>query len=179
MKPLDVYSIPFPGLKVGKHEFTYEIDGKFFENFEYSPIKDGDVYVHLTFDKRETFFVLSFFIDGSVIAECDRCMEDFELPINGNYTTFVKYENEEDAEGNDEVMLINDQDIIINVANLIYENINLSLPLHKTCDMSVLGKKSCNPEILKILKEKASQEEKPDAEPIDPRWEKLRNLNKK
>ena len=176
MEKLSNYEIPFAGLKTGKHVFTYEIGEEFFENFEYSPIKEGDVYVHLTFDKKESFFILSFFIDGSVITDCDRCLEDFELPINGFYNLYVKFSDNEAKEDNDDpdVIFISRSDISINVATLIYDYINLSLPIQKTCEMSVLGKKKCNEEIIKKLNETAPKE----AEKTDPRWDLLKNLNK-
>ena len=40
MKPLKEFTIPFVGLKVGKHHFDYEIDKTFFEHFEYEDFND-------------------------------------------------------------------------------------------------------------------------------------------
>ena len=176
MEKLSNYDIPFVGLKNGKHIFTYEIGSDFFDHFEMSPIKDGDVYIHLTFDKRDSFFILSFFIDGSVMAECDRCMELFELPINGFHNMYVKFDEEARNEDEEEadVMFISKSEVAINVANLIYDYINLSIPMQKTCDLSVMGKKRCNQEIIKYLNSNPSAEE----EQTDPRWDLLKKLNK-
>ena len=35
MRNLAAYTIPFVGLKLGKHQFEYDIDNEFFEHFEY------------------------------------------------------------------------------------------------------------------------------------------------
>ena len=35
MKNLKAFLIPFTGLKIGKHQFDYQIDNSFFECFEY------------------------------------------------------------------------------------------------------------------------------------------------
>ena len=65
MKALREYQIPYVGLKIGIHEFNYQIDGKFFEAFEGSLISDCQVHVKLELEKKETLFILNFFIDGN------------------------------------------------------------------------------------------------------------------
>ncbi len=39
LKSLRTYSIPFTGLKLGKHHFDYVITNAFFDEFEYSLVK--------------------------------------------------------------------------------------------------------------------------------------------
>ena len=91
MKEAGIYEIPFAGLKPGKHILTFEIDNKFFKIFDQPPVNEGDLYVHLTFDKRrENFFVLDLFIDGSVHSECDRCLSPVEIQVNGNHQIIIK-----------------------------------------------------------------------------------------
>ena len=52
MKPLKEFEIPFVGLKIGKHNFEYQIDNKFFEYFEYEEFNDVNVDVNLELDKK-------------------------------------------------------------------------------------------------------------------------------
>jgi len=45
MMKLKEYFIPFSGLKLGKHEFVYEIDNAFFESFEYQEFNGASIHV--------------------------------------------------------------------------------------------------------------------------------------
>ena len=90
MKDLRAYQIPFVGLKFGEHHFNFVLESSFFSHFEESLVKEGQVFVDLTFDKKERLFVLNFDISGSIKSECDRCGQPFDLPIHGNYTIYVK-----------------------------------------------------------------------------------------
>lgn len=174
-----LYDIPFVGLKEGEHAYSFEIDGHFFELFEQSPIRSGDVYVRLTLDKKkESFFVLDFFVDGTIDTECDRCLNDITLQVHGNQRVMVKFEDEASQKDYDDpdVMLLEPKDTHLNIAQQLFEIINLQMPLRKTCEMDAIEDKSCNPAVLEKLSHLEKQEE---ASPIDPRWEQLKQLSKK
>lgn len=53
MKKLEAFTIPFVGLKQGKHTFEYQIDKEFFEHFEYDDFNSVDVKIDLLFDKNQ------------------------------------------------------------------------------------------------------------------------------
>ena len=54
MKQLKEFTIPFVGLKVGKHQFNYTIGQSFFDVFEYDEFNDANVNVTLDFEKKPT-----------------------------------------------------------------------------------------------------------------------------
>ena len=68
--------IPFIGLKEGIHQYEFEINSSFFEQFDYSIIEKADFAINVTFDKRKNLFNLAFDLKGHVIANCDRCLEE-------------------------------------------------------------------------------------------------------
>ena len=43
------FTIPFIGLKLGKHHFDYKIEKAFFEYFEYEDFNDVNVKVDVSF----------------------------------------------------------------------------------------------------------------------------------
>lgn len=175
MGQLSEYIIPFVGLKEGKHVFTFEIDNAFFSDFELSPIKESDIYVHLTFEKKPDLFVLDFFIDGSFRAECDRCLEPLEVPVNGNYKLYVKFSEtlENKAPEDDlDIVFIASSSTAIDISHYIYEYINISIPMQKTCDMSLIKPRECNKEIIALLKTKTTQINTE----TDPRWDQLKDI---
>ncbi len=178
MKGLREFEIPYVGLKIGVHRFEYDIDGKFFSYFEDSPIQDCKVRVKLEFEKKETFFILKFFIDGTVHVECDRCLEPFDKEIFGDFTTYVKFsEDPSRLSDGDEVMFISRDTQVLDVSHLVYEYINLCVPMQIIHPKKENGEEGCNPEVLKYLNRSAKSNEK-NTEP-DPRWEALKSIKNK
>jgi uncharacterized metal-binding protein YceD (DUF177 family) len=101
VKNLKEFQIPYVGMKLGIHQFEYQIDGQFFKHFEESLISDCKVNVKVEFEKKETLFILNFFIDGAVGVACDTCLEPFDKEIFGDYQCLVKF-SEELAKGNND-----------------------------------------------------------------------------
>ena len=179
MKGLREFEIPYVGLRVGVHKFDYDIDAKFFQHFEESLISDCKVHVKLEFEKKETFFALTFFIDGIVKTECDRCLEPFDKNIFGDFTCYIKFSEDPSNMGDeDEVIFISRDENIIDVAQLVYEYINLCLPIQKLGCEKPGEEPQCNKEVLKyILKSEKEAGAKKEGEE-DPRWAALKNLKK-
>lgn len=162
------YQIPISGLSIGKHDFRYEIDGGFFSDFEYSEVREGNVEVRLSIDRRETMLDLHFDIGGWVLLPCDRCADEFQQPIENGYDFFVKLGSEY-VEESDDVVIIPAEQPNFDVKSLIYEFIILSLPIHR-----LHPEGGCNPEVLKFLDEQTEFESV--EEDTDPRWQALKEL---
>ena len=175
MKGLREFEIPYVGLRVGVHKFNYDIDSNFFKHFEDSLIQDCKVHVRLEFEKKETFFVLNFFIDGGVKAECDRCLVPFDKQIFGDFTCYIKFADEPSNIGDDEVIFITRDETIIDVSQLIYEYINLCLPMQKLGCEKPGEEPQCNKEVLKYILGEGTEKK---TEEVDPRWAALKNLKK-
>lgn len=175
MKGLREFEIAYVGLKVGKHEFNYDIDGRFFKHFQDSPIHDCAVKVKLEFEKKETFFILNFYIDGTVQTECDRCLTPFAKEIFGDYTLYVKFaEDPSKMEPNDEVLYIARDESVIDVSQLVYEYIILCLPMQRLGCTKPGDEPQCNKEVLKYLAQGGVRK----TEETDPRWAALKNFKK-
>ena len=165
MKVLKEFAIPFVGLKEGIHEFTFEIDGKFFESFEYSEINDGRVNAYITLDRKERMLIFDFVLNGHVVIPCDRCLEDLDYPVKVDERLIVKF-GQEFREETEEILIIPEKESHIDISSYIYEYVMLSLPLKK---VHPEDENACNPEIIAKLDQHGSPE-------IDPRWEALKNL---
>ena len=136
------YSIAYKGLKNGHHEFDFKVDDAFFEAMETVDIKGGDCDVHVTMERSETMLELGFEIAGSVVCECDRCLEDCNVPIEFEGELLVKFSNEvRDYDG--EVMWISPADGEVSLVQYIYESIVLALPYSRVHEEG-----ECNPEML-------------------------------
>jgi len=59
------FEIAFVGLKPGLHHFEYQIDDKFFAQYESQDFTNCKATVKLELDKKNSFMLLKFDIDGS------------------------------------------------------------------------------------------------------------------
>ena len=172
MDPLVQYTIPVKGLREGIHEYTFQVGKDFFRHFEQSPIKDGNLELDVQFDKRPDMYVLQFDFKGTVRTNCDRCLEEIDMPLVDSQQLLVKFsENEEPEEA--EVIFIPRETQLLNVARYAYEFICLAMPLIKTYDCENDDNPACNQEMLKYLENKPAE---PDEE-TNPVWDELKKLN--
>jgi uncharacterized metal-binding protein YceD (DUF177 family) len=179
MEPLIAYSIPIQGLLDGTHQFDYQIDRSFFENFEDSPIADGQIHLQLSFDKRPDLYVLWFEFEGTVKTECDRCLAAIDLPISGKQRLLVKLRETDTASDDPEIIFISPEAQKLNVAPFAYEFICLAMPLIKVYDCENDEQSNCDEEMLAKLDQNSGfepeEEEEPEENPI---WAELKKLNK-
>ncbi len=173
------YTINFVGLKQNVYHFNYSIDHHFFALFETSPISESAVKVAVRLEKKTNLLMLDFTIKGTVNVLCDRCTEPFDMAIDKEFPIIVKFTHNVDQENyNDEIIYLSPEASSINVAQLIYEFIVLSMPIKKTHPNDDAGNSLCAPDILAILAQKSVQNDKPN-DSIDPRWAALAKLKNK
>jgi uncharacterized metal-binding protein YceD (DUF177 family) len=165
--------LQFAGLSFGEYNFEYLIEDKFFEAFEKSEIKKGKIKVKLNLLKQSQMLVLEFEIGGTVRMECDICLEEFDLPLTGNYRLIVK-QGGNDTGDDDDIITIGTTEHQIDLAQYIYEYCTLSLPIRRIHPLDKKGEPTCNKEVLKKLKKYLTKEEK--AKSTDPRWNDLKNI---
>jgi uncharacterized protein len=167
------YSIPIRGIGLGKHEFNFKIDSRFFQYFENSEIKEGNLTGNVMVDKKPQVIELNFLIRGVVNIACDRCLEYFDFPVQYSSTVYAKFGNETDKV-TDDIIIISNTDQEINVSQLLYDFICLSLPYRRIHPNDKNGESLCNKEMLSILKDfLVRNETKKDR---DPRWTELKKL---
>mgnify|MGYP005851722911 CR=1 FL=1 len=175
MKPLKEYTIPFVGLKLGKHHFDYQINDAFFEYFEYDEFNHVDVDVELLFEKKTTLLELNFKVSGIVNVNCDTTNEPYDQKVKGVFDLVVKFGDEYNDE-NEDILIIPHNEYEVNVAQYIYELIILSMPSKRVHPGIADG--TLQSEILEKLEELSPKglEEKEKTEDIDPRWNTLKKL---
>lgn len=171
MKSLKEYNIPFVGLKDGEHQFSYQIDKKFFESLEYDEFADVDALINLKFVKTATMLELTFSVSGNVEVPCDLSGEYFKQTITGELPLLVKFGQEYNDE-NEEILIVPHGEYQINVQQYIYELIILSVPLKRVHPQVVDG----TLEIQEYNDASEVEESKEEETEVDPRWNKLKQL---
>lgn len=168
---LSTYNIEFKGLKEGNHEFDYQIGKSFFGFFENSLVEEGDIKVKIVLEKHSSFLELHLSLSGTVVLTCDRCLEQYNQRIKGKSSLFVKFGETQSEEGEDVIWVLPEEHQI-NVAQLIYEYIAISIPLRHVHPAGKGGDLGCNPEMLKKLEEYTRHE----SDSTDERWNELKKL---
>ena len=88
------YSIAYKGLKNGRHDFAFDVDGSLFEAFESPEIRDGACRVRVGLTRSETMLRAEVAIEGYVVVACDRCLEDCRVPVAFEGELLVKFSDE-------------------------------------------------------------------------------------
>ena len=163
------YSLILYGLALGSHSYQYEINDDFFADRDYSEIQQGKVAVSVDIDRQETMLTLQFGIKGTVRVACDRCADEFNLPIEDERDFFIKL-GTINAEESDDVAVVDPDAHDFDISSLIYEFIILAIPMHR-----VHPEGECNPEVIAMLTAEAEPAET-EEETIDPRWAALKDI---
>ncbi|ANF51098.1 DNA-binding protein [Chryseobacterium glaciei] len=173
MDKLRNYDVSFSGLKTGKHQFKFEIDKTFFQLFDTEQeFTNPKISVDVLLDKHTTFLEFEIKIDGIVELVCDITNDSFDHPIENEIKVLVKFGEEYD-DSEEDVITIPTSDHAFNVAQLIYENVALSIPMKKVSP-------NISNEDLEILEKFSPKETEEEEEPqSDPRWEALKKLKDK
>ena len=169
MDKLKAFTLKIAGMKTGIHNFDFQVGNAFFKFFETSLIEEGNFKIDVQLDKRTSMMLLDFDYSGSVRTTCDRCLEEFTLPVNGNANFMVKFDHDEREE--DLVIYIDPGRQEFNIAHLVYEILSLAIPMVKSHQMA---NETCSSKVEQYLnKEEAETEVKEN-----PIWDALKNFSK-
>jgi uncharacterized protein len=151
MNGLIQFQIPVKGLKEGLHQYNFDIDDRFFDEFEQSYVQSGQVKVRLNFDKSPDMFVLDFMINGTINTDCDRCLAQIDLPIESNHQLLIKLSQDQNLDDPD-IVFVDPEISKLNIAEYIYDYIILSIPLKRVYACSDDKNPPCNFQMLEFYK---------------------------
>ena len=168
MNKLNEYKIAFRNLKEGVHFFEFKLDSVFFDCFDTTKGTVANIDAKITLQKSSLLMEIKIELNGVVKAECDRCLSDLDLDINGELQLYVKQSERE--EGNDDdYIIVHSNDDYIELGSYLYETYMLNYPirvLHKDGE--------CDEDMQETLAEYMIEEE--EERPTDPRWDELKKL---
>jgi len=154
------FEIAFVGLKPGVHEFRYEVDNRFFANYNQSDFTNCHANIKLALEKNTSFMMLKFEIGGNVDVICDRCGNTLNMDLWDEFNMVIKQvENPEEmneSEEDPDIFYISRTESHLHIADWIYEFVSLSIPYQRRCDEKEIGGPQCNKEILAMLKKMGS-----------------------
>jgi uncharacterized metal-binding protein YceD (DUF177 family) len=173
------FEIAFVGLKPGVHEFSYAIDQRFFEEYNEQDFRQTTAIVKLKLEKNNSFMRLRFEIGGKAEVTCDRCASNLPIQLFDEFTLTVKMAEEPELmnqqEDDPDVYYISKTESHLDIKGWIYEFVNLSIPMQRTCEFENMDGPHCNPTARELLM-KMRAEENEGAKPIWKGLEKFRDL---
>lgn len=175
MKDLKEFTIPFKGLKLGKHQFDFELNNAFFEHFEYNEFNDVAIKLNVLLEKMSTLMEFTLNFDGTVNVACDLTNEPYDQVVSGSYQFVVKFGDEENSDI-DDLLILPHGSYEVNIQQYIYESIILAMPLRRIHPGVEDG--SLKSDILDKLEELSPEtsHELEDNQNTDPRWDSLKKL---
>ena len=151
------FIIPLNGLAAGKNPFSWQADREFFVNFENTEVLDAQLDIDAFVEKSGRYIGVDCDIRGWVVVECDRCLEDLEVPVDVEVRLSVKFgevdSSEEIQDGEREVVFIPVDNTELDMSQVIYDYVCTSLPLQRVHEDG-----ECNPETMKYYGEGQKEE---------------------
>ena len=174
------FDIAFVGLKPGLHEYDYEVDSKFFQDYKQTDFSNCQAKIKLTLEKNTSFLMLKFEVGGNMEVVCDRCGNNLGMELWDEFNLIVKLvENPDEmneTEDDPDIHYISRTESHLHVADWIYEFVTLSIPMQRSCKEEEIGDPQCNKEVLEMLKK--MEEVNKGNNPLSQGLEKFRkNIN--
>lgn len=166
------YTIDLLKIKHIADDYRFEVSNRFFESFEGSTIKEGNITVSVSIEKTANTFDTHITAEGTVKVECDRCLNLIDFPVKGELELVVKL-IEGHKEDEDEIVYVPMGEGVFNATQHIYDCIYLALPIRKTCE-EVGVPEGCDSKVIEKLNRVEYGNDDDGAE--DPRWDKLKDL---
>ena len=136
------YSIGYKSLSNSTFDYDFVVDDALFAAYESREVLGGNCDVKVVLAKTDSQLDVDVTIEGSVVCECDRCLEPCDIDIDYEGHLIVRLSTEE-GEYDGEVMWLNPAEENLDLTQYIYESIILSLPYQR-----VHTEGECNPDMM-------------------------------
>ena len=170
---MKAYEIDIFRLSNQEHRFEFEIGSDYFQEMDQDLVEHGEVKALAVLDKNDRFIELNLHLEGFVELICDRSLDEFNFPIEGQHRMIFKYGDREE-ELSDEMVMITSNTQHINIGQLLFEFIAVSIPmkkLHPRFDDQ-------GDDHEEQLVYRSDSDQSVDDNATDPRWGALKGLKK-
>lgn len=163
----DDTTVRFSGLESGRYNYDFNLGKEFFERFENEELCDGNVKIAAVLEKNERVMMFEFELSGEVTVQCDRCLGELKVPVEGKESLNVRLSDTETSD-DENVAILPEGAFEIDLAQWLYEYVAVRIPMQH-----IHPEGECDPEMTRFIDER--NEEKTEDE-VDPRWAALKDL---
>ncbi len=161
--------IPILHLLDGIHRFEETIESESL-NFYQQEVYPHALHVRADVDKFRETIRCQVHLRTEAHYVCDRCLKEYEVPLDGEFELLLHVGREALETDEDNVVNLPAETLEFDLTDYITEYLILAVPMKKLCRESCKG--ICPGCGADLNTEPCTCTEKP----VDPRWEKLRNL---
>tara|TARA_Y100000817_G_scaffold265697_1_gene221621 strand:- start:5695 stop:6201 length:507 start_codon:yes stop_codon:yes gene_type:complete len=125
------YGIKIQSLSNNIHEYDFEFNQDLIDFYsDENELKDVSGICNLNVSKSDLMLEVLFKIQGKTKLVCDRTLKNFTYSLNSEKKILFKF-GEEDDEISDEMVIIDRNKSILNMAKYIYEFFMLEIPIKR------------------------------------------------
>ncbi len=168
------YDIEFTGLKLGFHDYAFEISLDIFNETPYDHLQLKSAQAVCKLEKKENSMELHTTMKASLEFNCDRCGDLFPSDIEFEENLIIKSGTEKMME-TDDILILAPNDHKIELKDLFYEWIIVHLPIQRIHPEDEDGEPTCSPEKLERVQQMLASDDDNDDQ-IDERWSQLKDL---
>lgn len=177
MDQKSIYNVSLLSVTHQEWSNLYHIGDEFFSTEKSTLISSADIEAEVKIKHTGNVFSVSISYNGEVKTECNRCLDDVYYDVDFTHDFVVKI-SDDTYDEDDDIVTIPEKVNCINLAHIIREDIELSLPM-----ITVHEDGECNPDTIEKLNS-ISRDRIPedgiekDENGIDERWAALKQLKK-
>lgn len=171
MSCLDPFKIDLRAFPEGVTTLNLTEDDAYFTALEGSEVRGGYLRTVVTVNRLSDLFELTLHTEGTVTVACDLCLDDMDQPIAVDDRVVARLGEALSEE--DDVIAVEEEEGILDLAWIVYQSIYLGIPLRH---VHAPGK--CNPAMTKLLQEHSAVRsgDGDNEEHTDSRWDALKNI---
>lgn len=154
MEVKEEYKIPYRALSEGRYDIKLHIDSQMLTSVDDGELHGGDCDVDITLTKGLSMLRLDIKIAGTVIVNCDRCLDEVSIPVNYEGVLLVKITTEVQKsefvidDKVEDTLLLNPAIEEVDLEEYLYDSVILSLPIQRIHEDDENGNSSCNQDML-------------------------------
>ena len=185
MSKFKSYNIPLKDLTHNSQMFDFVLNDDFFKRIDSPEVEHGNVKATVDVRQKNQNFTLKISLNGYITVPCDRCLDDMQLQILHNETLLVRFGDSFGEDG--DTVIVPESDGCINLAWFFYEMIVVNIPIKHIhpageCNKTMQQKLKkltvlSNEDVEDIDNDFDEDESSEDDNEIDPRWEKLKEID--
>ena len=166
--------IKISSLKNGNHNFHFDLNSSFLADFSSMFFTNPKVAIEVDLNLSETMIKVELGLKGTLELICDRSDETFDFQVDEKVLHFFKI-GEEDRELSDELEVISKERTAIDLDQLIFDTLALSVPTKKLHPRFQDAESDNDADGILVYSSESDEKEKSSTE--DPRWQKLKELS--
>lgn len=125
------FSLNLNRLKLGRNDEEFSLNKDFLSHFALSIVQDCEVVAKLEIQKYASHLDVKFVIDGTVVVECDRCVEEMQLPVHNETRVLYSFDKNIKETEDVEVIYVDEKEPSLTLVQELYDFLCIAVPFRK------------------------------------------------